>query len=85
MLYGLPIPIRHGEIFSVEVVEPPEGPIVEIMKKKFGDKSLNYLNVWTNELRSPIGGSLSLKENKKQTKTEKLEEILKKRNNFNKK
>ena len=62
-----------GRRFSVEVVEPPEGPIVEIMKKKFGDKSLNYLNVWTNELGFPIGESLSLKN------IEKLEEKLKKK------
>jgi len=34
-----------GRRFSAEVVEPPEGPIVEIMKKKLGDKSLNYLNL----------------------------------------
>ena len=42
-----------------------------VMKKKFGDKSLNYLNVLTNELGFPIGRSLSLKN------VEKLEEKLK--------
>ena len=31
------------------------------MKRKYGDKSLTYLNVWTTEFGFPIGGSLSLK------------------------
>ena len=39
-------------------VGSPEGPIVEIMKKKCGNKSLRYLNVWTNEFGFPTGGSL---------------------------
>ena len=27
----------------------PEGPVVDVMRKKYGDKSLEYLNVWTTE------------------------------------
>lgn len=40
---------------------PPESPVVDVMRKKYGDKSLEYLNVWTAEFGFPIGGSLSLK------------------------
>jgi len=50
-----------------------EKPIVEIMKRRFGDKSLKYLNIWTNEFGFPIRGSLSLKN------IAKLEEKLKKK------
>nr|XP_046258505.1 uncharacterized protein LOC124066281 [Scatophagus argus] len=49
-----------GSKSSVEV-GPPEGPIVDIMRRKYEDKSLKYLNVWTAEFGFPIGGSLSLK------------------------
>lgn len=49
-----------GSKSSVEV-GPPEGPIVDIMRREYGDKSLKYLNVWTTEFGFPIGGSLSLK------------------------
>ncbi|KAL7377420.1 hypothetical protein ABVT39_027392 [Epinephelus coioides] len=45
---------------SVEV-GPLDGPIVDVMTRKYGDKSLKYLNVWTAEFGFPIGGSLSLK------------------------
>ncbi|XP_028275597.1 uncharacterized protein LOC114444904 [Parambassis ranga] len=49
-----------GSKVSVEV-GPPEGPIVDIMSRKYGDKSLKYLNVWTTEFGFPVGGSLSSK------------------------
>lgn len=42
-------------------VGPPVGQIVDIMREKYGDKSLKYLNVWTAEFGFRIGGSLSLK------------------------
>ncbi|KAM3602236.1 uncharacterized protein V6R79_000333 [Siganus canaliculatus] len=42
------------------------------MRKKYGDKSLKYLNVWTAEFEFPLGGSLSL------SKIGKIEEKLKK-------
>lgn len=49
-----------GSKGSVEA-GPSEGAIVDIMRKKYGDKTLKYLNVWTAEFGFPIGGSLSLK------------------------
>ena len=49
-----------GSKVSVET-GPPKSPIVDMMKKKYGDKTLKYLNVWTAEFGFPIGGSLSLK------------------------
>ncbi|CAJ1055542.1 uncharacterized protein LOC127360787 [Xyrichtys novacula] len=52
-------------------VGPPEGPIVEIMRKKCWDKSLKDMNVLTTEFGFPTGESLSLKN------ISKLEEKLK--------
>ena len=48
-----------GSKTSVEV-GPPEGPIVDVMRKKCGETSLQYLNTWTTEFGFPLGGSLSL-------------------------
>lgn len=49
-----------GSKVSVET-GPPDSPVVDIMRKKYGDKTLKYLNDWTAECGFPIGGSLSLK------------------------
>ncbi|KAM3607306.1 uncharacterized protein V6R79_005369 [Siganus canaliculatus] len=45
----------------------PEGPIVDIMRGKYGGGSLKWLNYWSDEHGFPIGGSLSV------VKVEKLE------------
>ena len=39
---------------------PPDRPVVDVMRKKYGDKSLENLKVWTAEFWV-IRGSLSLK------------------------
>lgn len=39
---------------------PPEGPIVTIVTEKYGESSVQHLNVWTEEYGFPEGGSLSM-------------------------
>lgn len=34
---------------------------MDVMRRKYGDKSLKYLNVWTTEFEFPVGGSFSVK------------------------
>ena len=40
-------------------VQPPEGPIVDVMRAKHGEDSLSKLNIWTEMFGFPKGGSLS--------------------------
>lgn len=40
---------------------PPEGPIVDVMRENWGDKSLKYLNIWARDYGFPPSGSFSLK------------------------
>lgn len=50
-----------GSKVSGQAGPPPEGAILDIMRRKYGDKALKYLNVWTAEFGFPVGGSLGLK------------------------
>lgn len=44
------------------MAEPPRGPIVGIMRKKYGPASLEMLDVWVKKFRFPAVGSLSKQE-----------------------
>ena len=54
-------PAGMGSKVSGQAGPPPEGAILDIMRRKYGDKALKYLNVWTAEFGFPVGGSLGLK------------------------
>ena len=40
-------------------VHSPEGPIMDVMRAKYGEDSLSKLNIWTGMFGFPKGGFLS--------------------------
>ncbi|XP_062416327.1 uncharacterized protein LOC134102916 [Pungitius pungitius] len=63
---------------SKKEMSPPEGPIVDLMRRKYGDQSLEFLPEWSKDFGFPVNGSFSrIKLNMLRTDLEGKQKVIK--------